>query len=378
MGDDGSEAASASGAGGDAPDDPLVRHYRYSKVASVFDRMDVGGNGSISFAEFLTQVERLTPDEILAARGSFDLLGPDRDGNVRKRKYIDMQIAAFEDVLDPEFNRWVQIMNHGTVVHAHRRKDLEAAGVDIPEDFIEPPSFSLVRLLAALASAGWGAVNGLVFATSRRRRDDAYAVSAQAHERHVKKMYRLRHRLAQTDKAFLDDEDAAAIAAFESKLAESGRHRVRVKKEPRKRPGASEVAGAGAGRRGGRRGGNRVADASQAQAEGKMNEEGLESGGRQGNEMAVLDFEDSDARILRAREQHRAFVERRVVRDMAGGNAGSAGKAPVGRGPRRDQTSSFFADAELRKDHAEPDDGGLEAHAPGGNNGHAPLALALS
>lgn len=59
-------------------EDPLLKHYRYKKIESVFDRLDVGGNGSISFAEFLTQVEKLTPDEVQNARGAFELLGPDK------------------------------------------------------------------------------------------------------------------------------------------------------------------------------------------------------------------------------------------------------------------------------------------------------------
>jgi len=112
-------------------EDPLLKHYRYTRTEKVFDRLDVGGNGSISFAEYLTQVDNLEQDEIQAARAAFELLGPDINGDVKKRKFIALQISSFEDVAEPEFNRWVHIMTKGSVVHSHKRKDLLASGIQV-------------------------------------------------------------------------------------------------------------------------------------------------------------------------------------------------------------------------------------------------------
>lgn len=108
-----------------------MKHYRYTRTEKVFDRLDVGGNGSISFAEYLTQVDNLEQDEIQAARAAFELLGPDINGDVKKRKFIALQISSFEDVAEPEFNRWVHIMTKGSVVHSHKRKDLLASGIQV-------------------------------------------------------------------------------------------------------------------------------------------------------------------------------------------------------------------------------------------------------
>mmetsp|Transcript_44961 Transcript_44961/g.71830 ORF Transcript_44961/g.71830 Transcript_44961/m.71830 type:complete len:357 (-) Transcript_44961:47-1117(-) len=200
----------------------ISEHYRYEKLGAVFDRLDVGKNGSISFAEFLTQVETLTPDEVEAARYTFDLLGPDKDGNVRRRKYIELQIEAFSDILDPEFDRWYNIMTTNSVVHAHKRKDLEAAGVEIPEDFVDPPSNNILNQLANSVLSRVKRVQTFLMEGHTKRRVAAYENSASARLKHIKRIQHLRAKLDSHDKTLLDEEHRLAIELLQEKAKRTG------------------------------------------------------------------------------------------------------------------------------------------------------------
>ncbi|GBG24041.1 Hypothetical Protein FCC1311_002592 [Hondaea fermentalgiana] len=290
-------------------EDQLLRHYRYKKVASVFDRLDVGGNGSISFAEFLTQVEKLTPDEIEAARGAFFLLKPDKDGNVKRRKYIQMQIDAFEDVLDAEFDRWVHIMTKGSIVHAHRRKDLEAAGIDIPDDYIDPPTFSLVRLGWRLLVKAADKTHAHLFAASIRQRDEAFQMSADARMGHIRRIRRLKYRLDTHDKTLLDIDHSRAIEALQEKGKLRGTQVPPLKQ--RRKPKKSEKTNQRSRRAA------QTPDFDRSLQEEKSVELSQLRGRKSGNEPPPLFIESSNIRLERSRQAAREALERRIAEEFA-------------------------------------------------------------
>eukprot|EP00515_Schizochytrium_aggregatum_P013941 CAMPEP_0202095114 /NCGR_PEP_ID=MMETSP0964-20121228/49379_1 /ASSEMBLY_ACC=CAM_ASM_000500 /TAXON_ID=4773 /ORGANISM="Schizochytrium aggregatum, Strain ATCC28209" /LENGTH=445 /DNA_ID=CAMNT_0048663369 /DNA_START=1 /DNA_END=1339 /DNA_ORIENTATION=+ len=293
--------------------DPLTLNYRYAKVESVFNRLDVGGNGSISFAEFLTQVEKLTPDELRAARSAFDMLGPDKDGNVKRRKYIEMQLAAFEDVSDAEFNRWVYIMTKGSVVHAHRRKELEAAGVPVPEDYIEPPMFSAMRVATKLAQAVSTRVYRKLFASAYKREVAAYEMSATARSKHIRRIGALQARLDLLDSSLLDDQHALALKALEEKTKNRGTL-LPPKQRMTRRPMLEEVEEEIDTRE--RR--ERAVQLTKMMREEKEADPSSRRGLKLGNEEAPLFIEATEPRLRAAREQNKKTRELRLARDLAG------------------------------------------------------------
>mmetsp|Transcript_17348 Transcript_17348/g.34075 ORF Transcript_17348/g.34075 Transcript_17348/m.34075 type:complete len:343 (+) Transcript_17348:303-1331(+) len=303
-------------------EDPLLRHYRYKKVASVFDRLDVGGNGCISFAEFLTQVEKLTPDEIEAARGAFTLLNPDKDGNVKRRKYIQMQIEAFDDVLDAEFDRWVRIMTKGSIVHAHKREELEAAGIEVPEDYIDPPTFSIIRLGWELLAKLAVRTHAFLFAASIRRREVAYQASADARAGHIRRIQKLKYRLDAHDKTLLDIDHARAIEALQEKAKIRG---TQVPPLPRK---AKQESPQHKNQRSRRAAQNNNFDVSLR--EEKSVEESQVRGRKLGNEVPPLFIESSNIRLNRARQAAREALEKRIMEDISENE-----KLPVTRGSTR-------------------------------------------
>jgi len=276
--------------------DPLLKHYRYAKVKAVFDRLDVGGNGAISFAEFLTQVEMLTPAEINESREAFDMLGPDKDGNVRKRKFIALQIQAFEDVPDAEFDRWVHIMTKGSIIHRHRKQDLLAAGVEIPDDYVDPPAQNIGSMILKAGEIVTDALYHRVFAATIRSTKAAFDSSAIARQQHINRISRFQHQLEKYDKTLLDDEHAHMIEVLEEKNKKSGTmvppKQRRNKASKRNEARETEFFNA-------------------AFREEKSTDHLPRRGMKEGNEMAPLLFETSDARIEQARDAFRTSLDRR-------------------------------------------------------------------
>jgi hypothetical protein len=292
--------------------DVLVKHYRYAKCEAVFNRLDVGGNGCISFAEFLTTIDKLTEEDVKAARVAFELLRPDKSGNVRKRKFIETQIIAYEDVPDGEFDRWVHIMTKGSIVHPHRRKDLEAAGVEIPEDYVDPPNNTLSRVVGYAARAAYRRVYRFLFAASQQQRVAAYELSANARLKHIRVIQALQDKLDAHDKTLLDKEHALAIAALERKSASRGtlsppveRERDALLDKPVADPNSP-----------GSRLRNLDRHFEQSRREEKENDETARRGLKKGNEVPPLLYESTEMRLRASRAYVKQLREERLAEDL--------------------------------------------------------------
>jgi hypothetical protein len=310
----GASSVSSTGIGqsSSVASDVLVKHYRYSKCEAVFNRLDVGGNGCISFAEYLTTLEKLTEEDVKAARVAFELLRPDKSGNVRKRKFIETQIMAYEDVPDGEFDRWVHIMTKGSIVHPHRRKDLEAAGVEIPEDYVDPPSNTLSRAVGYVARAAYRRLYRFLFAASLRQRVAAYELSANARLKHIRVIQALQAKLDAHDKTLLDKEHALAIAALERKSASRGtlsppveRERDALLDKPLSDPHSP-----------GSRLRNLDREFEQSRREEKENDETARRGLKKGNEVPPLPYESSEMRLRASRAFVKQQREERLAEDL--------------------------------------------------------------
>ncbi len=298
--------------GSSVASDVLVKHYRYAKCEAVFNRLDVGGNGCISFAEYLTTIDKLTEEDVKAARLAFELLRPDKSGNVRKRKFIETQIIAYEDVPDGEFDRWVHIMTKGSIVHPHRRKDLEAAGVEIPEDYVDPPNNTLSRVVGYAVRAAYRRVYRFLFAASQQQRVAAYELSANARLKHIRVIQGLQAKLDAHDKTLLDKEHALAIAALERKSASRGTLSPPVERE---RDALLDTPVADLNSPGSRlRNLDRHFD--QSRREEKENDETARRGLKKGNEVPPLSYESTELRLRASRAFVKQLREERLAEDL--------------------------------------------------------------
>ena len=193
-------------------------------------------------------------------------------------------------MLDVEFDRWVHVMTKGSIIHRHRREELEAAGVDIPDDFIDPPVWTLRDAAKTAFKLAKDKIHGWLFAAQIREREAAYELSVNARRNHIERVRNLQKRLNEHDKTLLDNEHKLAIQALERKSVKRGTCYL-----PQNYGHKDNVDGE-----------------DQGVKEEKERDEGPIRGSKVGNELPPLLYESTDAILREARAIEKRRMDERL------------------------------------------------------------------